>query len=256
MSREPAHWHVNSWEEKARENPLFAIQTQPEMAEAGAEGFDGERMASLWAKGALAYRKWLKPTFLDLHPPAPDVLVVEYGCGVGRMLWPLMAEGYRCAGIDISPTMLAHCARLFPAVESLHLVGEGGKTDLPDGAASLVFSYAVLQHIPRLSDYLAAVSEICRLMSSGALCALHLNCGDYMDGDRWETENFETYSLHRRLSDGVERRHDQGTWSGVYIGLELLRRTMEAAGVALIDNSPMRPADPKPMGRWILGYRS
>ena len=54
--------------------------------------------------------------------PGPDLIaqatpdggsVLELGCGAGRLLKPLSAKGYRCAGVDNSPDMLE---RVPPAI--------------------------------------------------------------------------------------------------------------------------------------------
>ncbi len=105
----PRHWKRTSWEEKARENPLFAIQTSDQMSEAPADDFPPELVQSLFARGRLLYRENLAPLL-----PGPQV-VFEYGCGAGRILNALVEAGHTAIGVDISPTMVGHCRRLVPA---------------------------------------------------------------------------------------------------------------------------------------------
>src|SRR5690606_26830319 len=135
--------------------------------------------------------------------------------------------------IDISPTMLGHCTRLVPGVHSLHLLDGNGRSDLPDACARLVFSYAVVLHIDRLSVYEAAIGEMCRLLCPGGRLVLQLNCEDYAlrrDGALGRTENFEDLSLHYAPGADEPVLHRHSTWSGVYIGRERLVRRLARGG--------------------------
>ena len=75
-------------------------------------------------------------------------LVVEYGCGVGRLLIPMASEFRSAVGIDVSPTML----------EKLRATGREKGCENLSGAlstdpweenleADLVYSWMVFQHI-------------------------------------------------------------------------------------------------------------
>ncbi len=226
-------WKERDWEFKAQENPLFAVQSTDDMAEAAASDFSPELLEALFVRGRKLFRKNIAPLLTDYADP----LVVEYGCGVGRILKAATDAGYRCMGVDISPTMLAHCRNLAPAVQALHTVGEDGRTSAPDSCAQLVFSYAVLQHIPTLSAYLAALDEMCRILAPGGVLAIHFNCEDFSAGDLstpGRSENFETYSLHYRAGENTPYlTHTQDSWSGVYIGIGRLTERLEERGLAV-----------------------
>ena len=51
----PKHWKASTWEEKARENPLFAVQSMPGMADAPPEGFTPELLEAFFKKGRLIF---------------------------------------------------------------------------------------------------------------------------------------------------------------------------------------------------------
>ena len=222
----PSHWKQAPWEQMARENPLFAVMTTEEMAEAPATDFTPEQVARLFDKGRRLFRRHIAGALEHAPGAKGEGLVVEYGCGVGRMLNAAGEAGHRIAGIDISPTMLAHCRRLVPAAEALYLLDATGRSGLADGAASAVFSYAVVQHISQLSRYLGAFDEMCRILKPGGVLVVQLNCTDFEAGyfDRpGRTLNHEDYSLHLRPGeDEPYLRHEQDQWSGVYISSHLL----------------------------------
>ncbi len=165
----PKNWKQSTWEEKAKENPLYAIMTTDGMAAAGPE-FTEEHVQQLMAKGRTLFKVHVAPAIHLSGFSIADNMVVEYGCGAGRILNALVEAGIECSGIDISPTMLELCRKLVPGVRSLHLCDpETGVTDLQSESATVVFSYAVVQHISRLSLYLNAVSEMCRLLKPSGI---------------------------------------------------------------------------------------
>jgi SAM-dependent methyltransferase len=158
-----------SWEEKARRNPLFAVMSSPEFAEkSGDPGtWSPEDMQRFFDKGQMFYDSFFR-TVLRRVPMEPGkATVVEYGCGMGRILKAVCNAGYECAGIDISPTMIEHCRTLVPEVGQLSTLDANGKSEIPSKSADFVFSYAVLQHISRLSLVDVAISEMCRIVKRG-----------------------------------------------------------------------------------------
>jgi SAM-dependent methyltransferase len=231
----PKHWSKSTWEEKAQENPLYAVMTMSEMADAPAGDFDEKHLDVFFAKGRALFSTHVAP-LIAVCEAAPG-LVVEYGCGAGRILNAAIEAGQTVAGIDISPTMLEHCRRLVPGVASLHELNAEGRTDLPDASASIVYSYAVVQHIGSLAAYERAIDEMCRILRRGGVLGVQVNCedfvsGDFAKGDR--TENFEDHSLHYRAGETMPyRRHDQDNWSGVYIGDERLVRLLAGRGLTV-----------------------
>lgn len=254
--RPPRSWRTNSWDEKARENPLLAVMTRAEFVSADSEHFTEEQLALFFSKGEQEFGRHVV-TAVELSGFATtDSFIVDYGCGMGRMLRAVVQAGYRCAGVDISPTMLEYCARLVPNVESLHQVGAGQRCSLPNGCASVVYSYAVVQHIASLQVYKAAVTEMCRLLREGGILALQVNCEDFVEGFNrpGRTENFEDYSLHYREHELVPYlRKANDNWSGVYIGFDCLLRLLDDGNVRHLDTYMHNPE--KPRALWVIGRK-
>lgn len=252
----PSRWKAVAWEEMARENPLFAVMTTEDMADAPSTDFSPELVDKLFAKGRRLFGKHVAGPLSCGPDPKDEALVVEYGCGVGRMLKAASEAGWQVAGIDISPTMLEHCRRLAPEAQALYALDEHGRSAMPDEAASAVFSYAVVQHISRLSRYLTAFDEMCRVLKPGGVLAVQLNCTDFEGGfDRpGRTENFETRSLHYRPGEAEPYlSHDQDQWSGVYIGHDLLAAHLEARGVRIDAWRPHK--GDKAIAVWLYGTK-
>ena len=249
----PEHWPSIDWEAKARENPLLAIMTVDEMAAAPEREFSPELQAEFFDRGRKLFDKQLRA---HLDEVAPGALVVEYGCGAGRIMNAVIESGRRCAGIDISPTMLEFCSDLVPGADALFLLDPHGRCEAASACAGLVYSYSVLQHISTLSAYVTALDEICRILAPGGVAALQVNCEDFKHEakDRLRTENFETYSLHfRPTKSGPYKRHEQDHWSGVYIGYELLADLLAERGVAVESWRYHNPE--KPRAIWVIGRK-
>ena len=249
----PEHWLDADWEAKARENPLLAIMTTNGMADAPPETFSEELLEEFFARGRKLFDVHLKPLLDGLDP---DGLVVEYGCGAGRVMKAVIADGHPCAGIDISPTMLERCRELTPETRAVHLLDEHGRCSAPSAEAVLVYSYSVLQHISELSRYVTALDEMCRILKPGGVLAIQLNCEDFKAGADYpyRTENFETHSLHYRPTKPEPyKRHEQDHWSGVYIGYDLLVSLLAERGVTVERWYYHNPA--KPRAIWAVGRK-
>ena len=147
----PAHWKTNTWEQKAQENPLYAIMTTEKMANAPTKGFTEELLTTFFKKGKKLYHEHIKECILNAGFGKHDSYVIEFGCGAGRILNAIKKDGYRCAGIDISNTMLIHCKEIVPNVDQLYLLDiDTYECSAPSESATCVFSYAVIQHIDKL----------------------------------------------------------------------------------------------------------
>jgi 2-polyprenyl-3-methyl-5-hydroxy-6-metoxy-1,4-benzoquinol methylase len=106
----------------------------------------------------------------------PSGAVLDFGCGVGRLLIPLARHAERAVGLDVSPSMLAEARRnlaladvsaeLVPASE---LVGMRSEFDL-------VHSALVLQHVPAREGR-RIVASLVEALRPGGIGVLHLQIG-------------------------------------------------------------------------------
>lgn len=71
---------------------------------------------------------------------------LDFGCGIGRLTFPLLGYAKQVIGMDISPTMLEHARKYIVPPASFVLCGE----ILPAFAQGfdLIISYLVFQHAP------------------------------------------------------------------------------------------------------------
>ena len=141
------------WDERARENAAFYIATS---AAAGETAFvaSGKSDTALFFDGLG-------------HLLTERTRVVDIGCGIGRMdehIAPRVAE---LTGVDVSGEMVARARQRLAHLPNVQFVeGDGRSLPLADASADLVFSYIVLQHVPR-SVAAGYFAEAFRVLVSG-----------------------------------------------------------------------------------------
>lgn len=89
-------------------------------------------------------------------------VVLDYGCGIGRMLRRIHAT--RRIGVDVSQGMLEQAAQWAPDCE--WLLTPGDVIPMPDASVDFVYSLLVLQHMDA-DDAAAILSETRRVLRPG-----------------------------------------------------------------------------------------
>jgi SAM-dependent methyltransferase len=129
-----------------------------------------ERNAIAWAAWARApmhdtYWRFHRDQFLALLPP-PGRMVLDVGCGEGRLARDLKARGYRVVGIDGSPTLARLAHEADPDIPA-H-VADAAMLPFARAAFDLVVAFMSLQDIVGLDG---AIREIVRVLEPGGrLC--------------------------------------------------------------------------------------
>ncbi len=232
--RQPERWREEDWDATARgENPLSAILTSEGLVSAEPPAFSPALVDAFFARGRTLFQTNLEPL---LSGRGGVGLVLEYGCGAGRIMKSVIEYGHPCAGVDVSPTMLERCGELVPEAGPLYLLDKDGHFAAPSAQAVLVYSYSVLQHIASLSRFVVALDEMCRVLAPGGDLAIQVYCEDFTAGPDQpsRTENHEGWSLHYRPArPRPYKRHDQDPWRGIYIGFSELGRLLAERGVSI-----------------------
>ncbi len=101
--------------------------------------------------------------------------VLELGCGTGRVLLALAADGFPCTGLDASQAMLSALRAKGPP-PTLRLVRASMQSfDLGSDRFSLIYSaFRVFQHLYTVEDQLACLACVRRHLAPGGLLAFDL----------------------------------------------------------------------------------
>jgi len=160
------------WERFGRDDPYYGVVSREEMR----GRHDAEARASFFASGeeqVAALTDWLG----ELEPGFAPRRVLDYGCGVGRLVIPFALRANSVVGIDVSPSMLAEAANNARAHELDNV--EFLTVDEMDRLApdfDLVHSALVLQHIP-VRQGERAIARLAELVRPGGIGALHFQIG-------------------------------------------------------------------------------
>lgn len=235
----PKHWGKNTWEEKAKENPLFAIMTVADFADNTFDDIEGGVPQKFIEKGKRIYDRLVKANLSEAERKQ-KLSMFDYGCGVGRIMHAVIEDGHEALGADISKTMIDAAPRLVPTAKALCVVGENGTIDIPSESVDVAYSFAVLQHISSLKTHQGAISEMARLLKPGGMLAIQVNCEDFGLADSADvlpfTVNYEDVSVHiGSLTAAPLRVHEQNNWSGVYIGLDRMIAHLNKCGLRVDD---------------------
>jgi SAM-dependent methyltransferase len=111
---------------------------------------------------------------LHCYLPHPTRVIVDYGCGTGRVLRHMVGtattgkprKAKRLVGVDISEQMLSYIVDS-DGIET-H-VGDGRSIPVGDEEADFVYSLLVLQHMDA-DDVLSVVQDTHRVLRSGGRC--------------------------------------------------------------------------------------
>jgi SAM-dependent methyltransferase len=208
------------WDEAAREHALFFVDNRLDYRNPDVERF--------WAGGGEAVDAMLSAVDVEV---ARDDVIVEIGCGVGRLTRVLADRAARVVALDISSEMLARARELNPGLGNVEWVHGDGTTlrGVADGSASGVFSHVVFQHLPDPAATLGYVREMGRVLRPGGWSVFQLSTapevhrpGALRDRARW----WARAALRRG-----PRRQSHPAWLGSAVDVADLREASSGSGM-------------------------
>src|SRR5215211_5980635 len=191
------------WEELAGFNPEWAILPDPKAR------FASWDMEEFFASGERKVERTMRVAG-DLGLPANNRVVLDFGCGVGRLSRAFSGHFHRYVGIDISARMVARAEELNAHLPNCtFLVNDSrGLGRFGGGEFDAVVSYLVLQHIPDRDLIREYLVELARVLAPGGLLAVQLPSAiPLLYRLAWRRR---LYRLLRALGVGVERLHRLG----------------------------------------------
>ena len=162
---------AREWERFGREDAYFAVVSQEQyhrenLDDAARERFfESGRAHADWILGRIRGR------VRDGYSPRS---VLDYGCGVGRVLLPLAKDADRALGVDVSPSMLAE-ARRNAEQQGLANLELAEPPALASHAAKyeLVHCGLVLQHIPNRDGW-GVLDQLLGLVAPGGVAVIQV----------------------------------------------------------------------------------
>ena len=205
-----------TWDEFAREDAMWYVCASP------------EKKQSWDADGFYATGKDSVGLFLGQLPLGG--MLVEIGCGLGRMTFALAPHFTRVIGIDVSTEMIKRAdeRKISSAIENVEFhVNDGRTVPVESSTADACLSYLVLQHMPSRDLVKGYIKEMGRVLRPGGRAVIQLPLVPSTPKGRM------LYAV-RRVIDGLEairgafRRHPT-VRSRAYRGVRLTESGLRSA---------------------------
>src|SRR4051812_36791603 len=165
------------WRKWGEQNPFFGVLSHPKflnvnLTEQSLEEFfqSGEHhVSNLYSTIECKLRAGI------FQPQS----VLDYGCGVGRLLIPFARRAPTVTGVDISPSMLEQAAKNCAerGATEVRLLPASELESLPPNRFDLVHSYIVFQHIP-VAEGEPLLRRLIGLIAVGGIGVIHLTFSD------------------------------------------------------------------------------
>jgi SAM-dependent methyltransferase len=101
-------------------------------------------------------------------------VVLDLGCGLGRLTRPLAERAARVVALDVSAEMLARARALNAHLGNVDWVQGDGRS-LPDVTVDVVLSLVVFQHLPDPALALGYVHDLGGVLTPGGWAVLHVS---------------------------------------------------------------------------------
>src|SRR5919204_5812442 len=154
------------WDERAREDPWYFVDSRLDYRSPDADRF--------WRGGNEVVELILRAVDVSIQPT--DV-ILDIGCGLGRLTRPLATRADRVIGLDVSKEMIDRARELNAQLDNVEWVLGDGESlaGIADGAVDGVISHVVFQHIPDPRITLGYVREMGRVLRPGGWAAFQVS---------------------------------------------------------------------------------
>jgi cyclopropane fatty-acyl-phospholipid synthase-like methyltransferase len=141
------------------------------------QGYDelGSRYLDWTTSQGPGVREWFLDEVLQRLPAGAEVL--ELGCGPGTVS-PVLADGRRYTGVDLSTGQLAIARERLPGGVFIH--GDFTKIELSQAGYDAVVAFFVFNHVPR-AEHAPMFAKVFSWLRPGGRFMLSLGAGDTVD---------------------------------------------------------------------------
>ncbi len=161
-----------AWEEWGQRDPYFGVITDPKFRRAA---INEEAKREFFESGASHVDHVLKTIHRYIDPHFAPHKILDFGCGVGRLLPSLAAIADEVVGLDVSQSMLQEAQLNCDErqVRNIQLLRSDDDLSALSGTFDLIHSSIVFQHIPVVRGR-AIFSNLLRHLRPGGVGAIHI----------------------------------------------------------------------------------
>lgn len=208
------------WDARAREDPFYFVDSRLR--------YDDPDEQSFWAGGEQALRALFDGLQVELPP---GLVVLDIGCGLGRLTRPLARGARRVIALDVSGEMLTRAQQLNAELDNVEWVHGDGHSLRPiaDSSVDACISHVVFRHIPDPAITLGYIREMGRVLKPGGFAAFELS----NDPEAHRPRRPAVRSRVATLLGRAPRGQDQAAWLGSHVELDAIRTAAEETGMLL-----------------------
>lgn len=224
------------WDERARHDAFRYIASWR-------EDWD---VNSFLQSGEEDYQRLVEPVLSRRNWSPDDKVMLELGCGAGRMTDSFARRFQRVHALDVSGEMLRRGAAFLKERHNIEWMQGTGEdlAGVADNSVDFVFSYLVLQHLPREILVLHYVQEILRVLKDEGVFLFQFN-GSHRPTMNWKGRlawgvvdglwELRLNQLSQAIASwmGLDPRMGGKTWHGVSADAAAVVQTARAAGGAI-----------------------
>jgi len=161
-----------AWEEWGRRDPYFGVITDPRFRQSE---IDDRIKREFFQSGESHAHGVLTTIRRHVNPGFAPRTVLDFGCGVGRLLIPFAKVVDEVVGLDVSPSMLQEARRNCDehGLHNVRLLDSDDSLSTLTGSFDLIHSCIVFQHIPAERGR-AIFSRLLQHLRPGGVCAVQL----------------------------------------------------------------------------------
>jgi SAM-dependent methyltransferase len=195
------------WDARAREDAFYFVDNRLEYGSPDAERF--------WANGEHDLDQLLALGGVSLHG---GEVVVEIGCGVGRLTRSLASRARGVVALDVSEEMLNRARELNPGLDSVRWVHGDGTSlaGIADASADACVSHVVFQHLPDPLITLGYIREMGRVLRPGGWSVFQVSTAP----DVHRPGGAGIGSRLRAVAGRAPRGQDDPAWVGSAVQLD------------------------------------
>ncbi len=220
----PVDWPVVAmeqfWDARAREDAFYFVDSRLRYQDPDESAF--------WEGGEQALAALLRA--LEVQVPATAV-VLDIGCGLGRLTRPLAGIAERVIALDVSGEMLARARQLNSELANVEWVHGDGHSLRPiaDRAVDACISHVVFRHIPDPAITLGYIGEMGRVLRPGGFAAFELS----NDPRPHRPRPLPAWSRVKALFGRAPRGQDHDAWLGSSVEIPAIAEVAAGAGMRL-----------------------
>lgn len=153
-----------TWKWYGENDPYYGVLSHPRFR-------DGKTRAEFFATGEKYVEALLGTIRRHVDRDFAPGRVLDFGCGVGRVLIPLAKVSSAASGVDISPGMRQEASRNCSeaGLQNVKLVSTVAEAS---GSFDFIHSFLVFQHMPVRAG-LRAMAQLCQKLSDGGVISIH-----------------------------------------------------------------------------------